>query len=114
MNLESELFIAQDRAQQIAIDSSGGEGADAKQRVDDLRDRVKDVLKEVEDRSRQCEKLLQEREDFEDIIGSTISWLEQKEDVLATRQTLDLDSNKVDPVLSKHQVYCTQSMTAQY
>lgn len=109
VSLEPGLFVASDQAQQMAVDISAEDDARNKQRVQAVRDKVKDVLTEVDSRMQQSERLQQEREDFEDTIGLTIAWLEQKEDILASQGTLNLDSDKVNPVLRKHQVrrrYC--------
>ncbi|XP_046571071.1 nesprin-1-like [Haliotis rubra] len=110
VSLEPDLFVASDQVQQMAIDNTAEDDARNKERVQAVRDKVKDVLTEVDSRKQQCEQLQQEREDFEEMVGSTIAWLEQKEDILASRGALNLDSVKVNPVLSKHQTMSSKAL----
>lgn len=52
----------------------------------------------------QCQQIQHDREDFDHAMNDTTLWLEEKEDILASLRPLHLDSEKVDPVVDRHEV----------
>ena len=93
-----------DRAQRIGLEGSGDDAHAVSNMVDDMKARV-DNLKKIADRkAAQCESIQRDRADFESYVEETMSWLEAKEDILASCSTLHLDPASVKATLQKHQV----------
>lgn len=93
-----------DRAQQIGIEGTGRDAQAVSTMIDDMKARV-DNLKKIADRkTKQCESIQRDREDFESFVDETMNWLDAKEDLLVSCTSLELDPQKVKSSLQKHQV----------
>ncbi|XP_041353316.1 nesprin-1-like isoform X4 [Gigantopelta aegis] len=109
-DLEHGLFVTEDRAQQIGKEGTEHDAAAIADRLKKLRSKVDELTKTATEKSENCKKIQQEREDFDSSVEQTLSWLEQKENALASCETLDLDSTKVKPVLIRHQDMTQQAL----
>ena len=99
-----KLFTMGDKAQQIGIEGTSSDARAVSNMIDDIKARV-DNLRKISDRKiKQCESIQRNREDFEEFVAETITWLDAKEETLATCGPLDLDPVKVKSALQKHQV----------
>ena len=101
---QPEVGIAEDHARQIGVGCSQEDGALVLSRVEDAKQQLAHLHASLATSVGQCRQIQQDRDDFEASMNETIAWLEEKEDVLASLRPLHLDSDKVDPVMDKHQV----------
>nr|KAG5692776.1 hypothetical protein BaRGS_009392 [Batillaria attramentaria] len=108
--LKPEVSIAEDHAHQIAVDCSQEDRASVLAEVESAQQRLGDLLASVDMRIQQCQQLQHDRADFEAAMNSTVAWLEEKEEILASLRPLHLDSDKVDPVLEKHKTLSGEAM----
>lgn len=98
------LFSMGDRAQQIGIEGTSTDAQAVSNMIDDIKARVDDLKKIADRKTKQCESIQRNREDFESFVNETINWLDTKEEMLASCSSLDLDPQKVKSTLQKHQV----------
>lgn len=110
-SLQPEISIAEDHAQQIAVDCSQEDRTLVLSQVEIAKQRLSDLCASLDFGIKQCQQIQHDRDDFEAAINETIAWLEEKEDILASLRPLHLDSNKVDPVMEKHKVSTMFSLT---
>lgn len=98
------LFAMGDRAQQIGIEGTSSDAQAVSDMIDDIKARVDDLKKIADRKTKQCESIQRNREDFEGFVNETMNWLDAKEEMLASCSSLDLDPQKVKSSLQKHQV----------
>ena len=103
-DIEQGLFVTEDRAEQIGKEGTEQDAAAITARLTALRSKVEELTETAREKSESCKKIQLEREDFDSSVEQTLSWLEQKENTLASCEALNLDSAKVKPVLRRHQV----------
>lgn len=93
-----------DRAQQIGIEGTSSDAQAVSDMIDDIKARVDDLKKIADRKTKQCESIQRNQEDFEGFVNETMNWLDAKEEMLASCSSLDLDPQKVKSSLQKHQV----------
>lgn len=104
ISLQPEVNVAEDQAQQIAVDCLPADMKVVFSQVETIKEEFSDLRSTLDKRIEHFQQLQLERESFEAAMNETISWLEEKEEILASLRPLHLDSDKVDPVLEKHRV----------
>jgi len=96
--------VAGDRARQVAREGSADEADVPEGVARGLQERASELQTQVEARIQQCQKIQQERQDFETLVSETIAWLEQKEDQLASCGPQEIAAERVMQSLNRHQV----------
>ncbi|KAK3749793.1 hypothetical protein RRG08_046298 [Elysia crispata] len=100
--LEPDLPIMAEKAAHIGTQGTEDDLATATAVVGKLTNKIHAQKASTQTQIAQCEALQREREGFETSINSLMTWLEEKESVLASCKELQLDSAKVLPVIAKH------------
>ncbi|KAL3874930.1 hypothetical protein ACJMK2_037882, partial [Sinanodonta woodiana] len=102
-NASPAVFKLGDKAQQIGIEGTAENAHEIKEKVQAIRAQLDGVKKIAGRKAKQCETIQRNRDNFEATVNETMSWLEQKEQTLASCTYLDLEPEKVTEALKRHQ-----------
>ncbi|KAK3091950.1 hypothetical protein FSP39_023939 [Pinctada imbricata] len=97
-------------AQLLCMDSSSEDAKTVAEKIQDLQAYLNQLKKTCERKTKQCETIQRNREEFETSIDDAISWLEQKEEILAHRGAQDLDVVQVEMALQKHNILAKEAL----
>ena len=86
------------------MDCAGDDAKSVTDEVQAVQSYLNQLKKTGERKTKQCEAIQKNREEFEATINEAINWLELKEDTLAQCGPQDLDNEKVGAALVKHNV----------
>lgn len=96
-------MVVSDKAQQLSVES-GEDARPITDSVQHLKSHMDQIKKQAGQKTKQCDQIQKSRVEFDKSMDHAISWLEQKEDILASCTAQEMEPDKVMGSLQKHNV----------
>ncbi|VDI56143.1 nesprin-1, partial [Mytilus galloprovincialis] len=106
---EPLFMVVSDKAQQLSVES-GEDARPITDSVQHLKSHMDQLKKQAGQKTKQCDQVQKSRVEFDKSMDHAISWLEQKEDILASCTAQEMEPDKVMGSLQKHNALAREAL----